>query len=246
MICTDEHNKLLDDYLGMYGIPTSEDQRDLMLRHLDLVVEKNRVMNLTRIVDPQDAIIRHLVDSLLLVPTVKGVCTSHSTEFVDIGTGAGFPGVPLCIATGFKGTLIDSVGKKARAVEEFIGELGLSERSLALPMRAEELARMRFETYRLVVARAVADFGVLVEYASPLLEHGGHLIVSKAHISPEELERGKKTGDIVGLEYVSRETYELPLDRGHREILCMQKTSKSKRKLPRSNGLAKSKPLVAS
>ena len=244
MVLTDDNVDILNDYLVGYGIELSDEQLRMLLKHIDLVVDKNKVMNLTRITDPRDAIIRHIVDSLLLLPSIREHVNVESARFVDIGTGAGFPGIPLAVTTGMTGTLIDSVGKKSTAVNEFIAELGLGERFEAQPVRAEDLARKNSEAYDLVVARAVAEIAVLVEYASPLLKKNGFMIISKANVIDDEVDLGTKTGEIVGLSLVSRETFELPDDSGHREILTYQKTGKSKIKLPRKNGDAKHKPLV--
>ena len=242
MICTPENSRLLAGYLDLYGIETTDAQRTVMLKHLDLVVEKNKLLNLTRITESTDAIIRHLVDSLLLYPTLSQC--RHVQSFVDIGTGAGFPGIPLGIVTQAHGILIDSVGKKANAVDEFISALGLSERLAVQSTRAEDLARSMPESFDVVTARAVAGLGVLVEYASPLLRSRGSLIVSKANVSDEELDSGIVTARLTGMKYVSRETYELPNDQGHRTILRFDKVGKSSVKLPRANGMAKHKPLA--
>ena len=245
MICSETYLELLESYLDEYGIETTNEQRRLLLTHLDLVVEKNKVMNLTRILTPEDAVQRHVVDSLLILPSVKKCELSRRQSFVDIGTGAGFPGVPLGIVTDYEGLLIDSVGKKISAVNEFVRDLGLTERLKAESIRVEDLARSNYASYDLVVARAVADLGVLVEYASPLLKQGGHLVVSKARIGDDEVRRGTGTAERTGMKYVSRETYELPEDAGHREILTYVREGKSKVKLPRQTGMAKHKPLVS-
>lgn len=244
MILNEDNLSLLDSYVTSFDIATTPQQRELLLRHLDLVVEKNKVMNLTRIVDEREAIIRHLVDSLLFVPNIESVAKSSEASFVDIGTGAGFPGIPLGIMRPWNGLLIDSVGKKVRAVSEFIDALCLGDTLAAGAVRAEDLARKQKNGFDIVTARAVADLGVLVEYAAPLLRQHGALVVSKAQISDEEIARGDGTAQLVGLKRVSRETYELPEDQGHREILTYQKTSKSKIRLPRTTGMAKNKPLV--
>lgn len=244
MIDTQENNELLKRYLDEYHIDTDSEQRSLMLRHLDLVAEKNKVVNLTRIVDAHDAIVRHLVDSLLFMPLISGLSIRADSSFVDIGTGAGFPGIPLGVMCEAHGTLIDSVGKKVRAVEEFISQLGLQGTLEAKSIRAEDLARQQSERYDLVVARAVADLGVLVEYASPLLRRNGSLVVSKGQIAEDEIQRGMKTAALTGMRYVSRETYELPLGAGHREVLLFAKEHKSSVKLPRRTGEAKHNPLA--
>jgi 16S rRNA (guanine527-N7)-methyltransferase len=244
MIATDSNKTLLQMMLEQYQIETTDEQRELLLRHLDLVVEKNKVMNLTRIVEDREAIVRHVVDSLLLLDAIERYKSSAVVRFLDIGTGAGFPGIPLGIMTEHQGLLIDSVGKKVKSVEEFIDALGLGDRLSARATRAEELAVAQPKSFDVVVARAVADLGVLVEYASPLLRRHGVLVVSKANISEEEMGRGDETGEIVGLERVSRETCELPDEQGHREIITYQKVRTSKVKLPRPVGMAKKKPLA--
>lgn len=244
MICTEDNAQKLSQLLELYGIKAHEDQLRLLLTHLDLVVDKNRVMNLTRIVDPNEAIIRHVVDSLLLLPSLQEFAGTEQARFVDIGTGAGFPGIPLGIMTTCQGVLIDSVKKKVSAVNEFIEALGLCDRLSAQSIRAEDLAKRQRESFDVVTARAVADLGILVEYASPLLKKGGHLIVSKARIVDEEVERGVKTGELVGMRSVSRETYELPDGQGHREVLVFERKGSCKVKLPRQIGMAKHKPLA--
>ena len=150
----------------------------------------------------------------------------------------------MLVVIGCQGLLIDSVGKKVNAVNEFIDMLGLSAQLSARQVRAEELAKEERSSFDIVTARAVADLGVLVEYASPLLKRGGKLIVSKAQIQDEEIDRGCKTAKIVGLSLVSRETYELPENQGHREILTFVRDRNSAVKLPRATGLAKKKPLA--
>ena len=243
MIVSAENVALVRGYCATYGIDVSDEQVALMLRHLELVIETNKQFNLTRIVDEHDALIRHVVDSLLFVPSVTQGLPVQRKGFVDIGTGAGFPGIPVAIATGMPGILIDSVGKKVKAVQSFLSDLDLEYTLHASQVRAERLAQFEHEQFECVLARAVADLGVLVEYASPLLRQGGRLVVSKGQIEDDELVRGRKTGEIVGMHEVSRETYELPEGSGHREIITYIHDGASKIKLPRKTGMAKHKPL---
>lgn len=244
MIATRQNDALLEAFLTAYGIESSPMQRGLLLSQLDFVIEKNRSLNLTRITDPKDAIIRHVVDSLLILPSLRKAQHEMDTRFLDIGTGAGFPGIPIGIMTGMEGLLIDSIGKKVHAVHEFIKRLGLNDRLEAQSIRAEELALRAPSSFGIVMARAVAELGVLVEYAAPLLTMGGMLVASKAHVSDEEFSRGEATARIVGLELVSRETYELPEDSGYREVLTFLRKRESRVPLPRQTGMAKHKPLV--
>lgn len=244
MILGEQNIQRLIDYASSYDIAVSEDQAQRLLHHLYLLVDANQRVNLTRITEPEDAIVRHVIDSLLIVPSL-GVGDLRGKRFVDIGTGGGFPGIPLGIMTELSGTLIDSVAKKTRIVTEFLEELDLAPRLVAESIRAEVLAKKSPQSYDFVVARAVAQLGALVEYAAPLLKMHGQLLVSKANISDEEMYIGQQTAKIVGLRDVSRETYELPHDGGHREIIVFEKTRQSRVKLPRTNGAAVHKPLVS-
>lgn len=233
-------NEELQRALDGFGIETTVRQRGLLIQHLSLVIDKNKTTNLTRIVDPHDAVILHIVDSLLLVPSVS---KAPRGTFVDVGTGAGFPGIPLGIITGRRGILIDSVRKKVESVHEFIETLGLVETLSCMHVRAEDLAREHPASFSVVVARAVAQTNVLVEYAAPLLSHDGLLVIAKAHVTDEELTAGDRAADICGLGRVSRETYELPEAKGHREVICYRKEGKPSIRLPRKSGTAKRDPL---
>ena len=226
-----------------YGINLSTEQAEKIVKHLYLLIEKNKQMNLTRITDPTEALRLHLLDSLLFVATSQKFCTGADELFLDIGSGGGFPGLPFAISTGLSGVLIDSVGKKIKAVNEFSLKLGLADKIECQSIRAEELALERRSQFALVLARAVAGLNVLIEYASPLLASNGYLIASKAHLQDEEFCSAQRAAGLCGMSFVSRETYELPDESGHREIYVFKKTEKEKIKLPRSVGMAKNKPL---
>ena len=236
---TEENRIALCNSLNAYGISVTAEQARLLLRHLDLVIEKNKVLNLTRITSIDEGIDKHIIDSLLLTKTLD---TTAGSSFLDIGTGAGFPGIPIAIVTNMKGTLIDSVGKKVAAVTEFINDLQLSNAE-ATQIRAEELANTEPEKYDYVVARAVAETAVLLEYATPLLKKGGKAIIAKATPSTEELRNAQAVAEICGMRNVSRETYELPHSYGARTILIYEKVKKPRIKLPRAVGMAKHHPL---
>lgn len=233
--------QLLDELYEL-GIQCSDEQASKMVRHLEMVIEKNKVVNLTRIVALRDAVTLHLVDSLVPLRSMDFM-PSEGLRFLDIGTGAGFPGIPLAIMTGMSGVFIDSVGKKVAAVNEFIEDLGLKN-CTALHVRAEELALEQPASFDYVAARAVAQSNVIAEYATPLLKKDGCMILEKANITSEELQNLNYASQICGLSRVSRETCELPGDFGHREVLIYRKTGNAKLKLPRKNGMAKNHPLV--
>ena len=238
---TDLVNQLIEQ-LSIFNIACTKDQAELLIKDLELVIEKNKVVNLTRIVALRDAVTLHLVDSLVPLG-IKHFKPLEGLRFLDIGTGAGFPGVPLAIMTGMSGVFIDSVGKKVNAVNEFISELGLND-CKATAIRAEELALTEPHAFDFVTARAVAQSNVIIEYAAPLLKFGGRLILEKANLSEEELQNANYASQVCGLTRVSRETLELPRDLGHREILIYEKEKEPRIKLPRANGTAKNHPLI--
>jgi 16S rRNA (guanine527-N7)-methyltransferase len=231
----------LREALRSCELQVTEGQLEKLAIHLLLVIEKNKHFNLTRITGVEDGAYLHVADSLLLCAALDA---APRGPFADIGTGAGFPGVPLAIASGRKGLLVDSVGKKVAAVNEFLQALDMSARVTAVQARAEEVGRERRGQYAAVVARAVAQTGVLVEYATPLLRKGGRLVVAKARPGKEELDAAERTARICGLKLVSRETYELPGGRGHREVLSYERVGNSSVKLPRATGMAQHHPLV--
>lgn len=225
-------------YTTNITLPTSSVQ--LLARHLDLVIDKNRSVNLTRIDSFEDGAYLHVADSLLLMSAFD---RAPRGAFVDVGTGAGYPGIPLAVATGRKALLVDSVGKKAAAVSEFVHELGIDKQVEVSNARIEEVGRTRRSQFAVVTARAVAQTNVLVEYAAPLLKSGGHLVVAKAHVSTEELDAANRAALVCGLKIVSRETFELPDGRGHREVLSYERVRNPSIKLPRAVGMAQHHPL---
>ena len=241
-VTVDEHlvEQLIDE-LSQFGISLMQEQARTLVSYLGLVIEKNKVMNLTRITNLSEAVTLHLVDSLLPLAS-DALQVDQGSRILDMGTGAGFPGVPVAVVTGAQALLVDSVRKKTDAVSEFAVALGLGNVSTR-HARLEELARELAFSQDVVFARAVARTNVLIEYATPFLSLNGMLVVEKGRPEDDEIAEAKKAASICGLSLVSRETFELPRDLGHREIFIYKKVGKSKIKLPRRTGLAKSQPL---
>lgn len=233
-------SSLLASYCSDYGLSLTADQQALCLKHLNLVIEKNKVMNLTRIVDPSEAVALHILDSLLLLPYLD--CAPKGA-FLDMGTGAGFPGIPLAIASGRPAFMIDSVGKKVDAVNEFICKLGLSGCE-AIHDRLEVAAVNRRASFAAVTARALAPLPVLIEYATPFLVQDGLFIVTKGDPEDSELDSGSKAARICCLSLIDSKACELPLSLGHRQLYIYKKVSEPSVSLPRANGLARKNPLA--
>lgn len=230
----------LQSYLKEYQIDLDDEEISLCLKHLDLVVEKNKQLNLTRILDMDDALVLHLIDSLLLLPYIQ---KAPEGKLLDMGSGGGFPGIELAIGSGRSTTLIDSVGKKVDALNEFSKNLDLTA-VYAEHKRLEELTQQEKFSYACVTARALASMPVLIEYARPYLMNDGLLVLTKGKPQEEEIESGKKAASICGMELVEAAQYELPRELGHRELYIYRVVRKSKVKLPRQIGLAKKKPLA--
>lgn len=210
------------------------------VQHLLMVAEENKKMNLTRITDLDEAVVLHLVDSLILSPLLDD---APSGSFLDMGTGAGFPGIPLVLASGREAVLLDSVGKKVAAVSGFCDALNL-DRVDCVHARLEDYAAQRKHSFAAVVARALAPMPTLIEYAAPFLIPHGCFIVTKGNPSPDEIASGEKAAAICGLKCIHHSEIDLPAQLGHRTLFVFERVSKPTRKLPRAVGQAKKNPLA--
>lgn len=226
-----------------YEIPLSGRQAQMLLTHLELVLEKNKSINLTRITQSKEALILHILDSLLF-SLVMPQENDESFRLLDMGTGAGYPGIPLAILfDNANCDLADSVGKKCQAVNEFVAELNLTDRVNTICDRVESIAKSKGSLYDVVTARAMDKLSVLLEYASPLLRYGGVLVASKGRIQNEEKEHALQVAPLLGFGLSKTQSLELPDGLGSRELFCFKKVSKPKIHLPRTIGAAKHKPL---
>lgn len=230
----------LISYCKDYSLKVSDENLRVCIQHLDLVLEANKSINLTRILNIEDAAVLHILDSLVLLFYIS---KAPEGALLDMGTGAGFPGVPLTIASGRKAVYIDSVGKKVDAVNSFVKELGLKH-AHAVHVRLEEYARTHKKQFAVVTARALAPLPVLVEYASPFLKDGGLFVVTKGNPSDKELQSGLAAAKICGFTTLMTDDLDLPNGLGHREFIILKKTRQTSVSLPRANGMAKKNPLA--
>ena len=231
---------LLQRECSAMGISVSLDSLRLCVRHLELVIDANKRMNLTRITDIHDALVLHILDSLLLG---KYVDSAPEGPCLDMGTGAGFPGIPLIAVTGRSFTMIDSVGKKVDFVNSCLQILGFHD-SEAQHGRLEDLAREHRNQFSCVCARALASLPVLIEYAAPFLAPNALLVITKGKPNDDEVSSGSAVAKICGLSLIQCDCYDLPYGLGHREIFVYRKTGDSRVKLPRQAGTAKRRPLA--
>ena len=230
----------LISYCKDYSLKVSDDSLRVCIQHLDLVLEANKTTNLTRILNVDDAAVLHILDSLVLLPYID---KAPEGALLDMGTGAGFPGIPLTIASGRKAIYIDSVGKKVDAVNSFVKELGLKH-AHAVHDRLEEYARSHKKQFAVVTARALAPLPVLVEYASPFLKDSGLFVITKGNPSDEELQSGLAAAKKCGLTPLMTDNLDLPNGLGHREFIILKKSRRASVSLPRANGMAKKNPLA--
>lgn len=210
---------------------------ELLQRHLELVLEANKKTNITRISSWDEGMVLHVQDSLL---GLEELSEAPDGWYADIGTGAGYPGIPLAIETGRKTLLVDSVGKKTAILDSFIAELGLDQVS-TYTGRIEDLAREHPYEFAAITARALAQLSVLMELAAPLLQLGGKLICYKANLKPSELDHALLLQDTVGLKLVSDRSF--VLDDYQRRIVTFEKVKRESIQLPRKTGLAQKRPL---
>lgn len=238
--------RMLENLSEQYSLGFSQHQLLLVMHHLYLMYQKNAFINLTSIRTMPDGLILHSLDSLLFAKVIDEYIALDSYALaLDMGTGGGFPGIPLAAVSNFNVELLDSVGKKVNACNEFVEEMGLEDRVHASHARLEEFVKETGRVFDIVTARALAKLDVLIEYAEPYVKRGGYLFFGKANPDAQEIRDAKMVAKICGFVIVSRETFELPENFGHREIVVLRKISKSKVRLPRKNGEAKKNPLSA-
>ena len=229
--------------LASESIPCSPEQASVLAAHLQFVLDANAVAQLTSIKSYEQGEVQHVLDSCLAFLEVNA---APEGPIVDLGTGGGFPGIPLAVLTHRQVVLVDSVGKKARLVQQFIDQVPeLSDLANTYAGRAEALANTSARDQAgVVVARALAPLSALVELAAPLLRPGGWLVALKGEPSAEELSRGDATARIIGMERIGVREYQLGDTGARRCVVIYRREGALKRVLPRKEGLAQHKPLA--
>lgn len=231
-------------------IPLDSEQIEQFRAYAALLAEWNQKMNLTAIADSEGVQKKHFLDCLAGLPLVaeeygSSLPLKRALACVDIGTGAGFPGLPLKIAwPSLKLTLVDGTAKKIRFLNEVVGALGLDHVTL-VQGRAEELGRnRRFRgQFDLVTARAVARLNTLTEYVMPFVRQGGLALLYKGPNAAEEFMEARKAIELLGGETVRFTPVMVPSLNEERRILLVKKLRKTPRQYPRQQGLPRKAPL---
>ena len=235
-------SQIFETKLNTLGITLSDIQKQQFRRFYELLVERNKVMNLTGITEYEEVNEKHFVDSLSIV---KALDISKIKTVIDVGTGAGFPGIPLKIAfPHLKIVLLDSLNKRISFLNEVIDELGLKDIS-TIHGRAEDFAKQAEyrEKFDLCVSRAVANLSTLSEYCLPYTSVGGVFVPYKSGEIEEEVEQAKKAVFLLGGKINDIVKFNLPGSEIGRSFVKIEKIQNTAKKYPRKAGLPTKEPL---
>ncbi len=228
--------------LEVLNISLKDKQINQFISYYGILTEWNSVMNLTAIKDYDEVLKKHFIDSLSLV---KANVISTQISLIDIGTGAGFPGIPLKIAfPDLRITLLDSLNKRVNFLNEVICKLQLNDID-AIHGRAEDMARpdLLREKYDLCVSRAVANLATLSEYCLPFVKVGGNFIPYKSEKSEQEVQEAKKAIDVLGGKIEDEVELFLPNSDIYRKLIIIRKKKETPSKYPRKAGLPSKEPI---
>jgi 16S rRNA (guanine527-N7)-methyltransferase len=228
------------DYCKALGIELTSEQLEQFERFFQILVEKNKKMNLTGITDRDDVYLKHFYDCLTMAPYLREL---EVNKLCDVGGGAGFPSIPLKIVfPEIEVIVVDSLDKRIRFLNELASEIGLTGFK-AVHARAEEYVKTKRDYFDVVTARAVARLNILSELCLPLTKKGGHFISLKAASGKEEVAEAKKGIAILGGRVIATDEFNLPIEESKRTIVKVRKVKDTPRKYPRNFGRIKKKPL---
>ena len=217
------------------GLDLPEDVKATLCAFGAGVVKQNEVMNLTGITDDKGVANLHLLDSL----TVMASAELQGKTLIDVGCGAGFPGVPLAVASGAKVTLLDSLGKRMKWLEEVLPTLGIE--AECITARAEEAITTRRESYDYATSRAVARLNILLELTAPYVKVGGAVLAMKGALAKEELAEAQSAIKKLGLKL--EEVKEFPIDGTNHAVIVLRKVAPTPKTYPRRYAKIKQAPL---
>ncbi|MBP5655049.1 MAG: 16S rRNA (guanine(527)-N(7))-methyltransferase RsmG [Clostridiales bacterium] len=243
----EEFNEVMNEASGTIEVPLTAEDINAFRIYADMLVEKNKVMNLTAITDDKGIAMLHFIDSLTLVPYIRAEqqrSGKADIRITDVGTGAGFPGIPLKILNpDIDLTLMDSLAKRLKFLDEVCGALDLT-RTATVHGRAEDLGRnSRYrEKFDVATARAVASLPVLCEYCLPLVAPGGAFIAMKGH-SEEEIKASAHAVIELGGTIEKVDQFDLAGTDNRRSVIVIRKVRPTPAKYPRKAGVPSKSPL---
>lgn len=218
----------------------SVEQLEQFFDYMNLLIEWNEKMNLTAITDPEEIILKHFIDSITILKEIK-----DNSKVVDVGTGAGFPGVPLSIMNPtLKITLVDSLNKRLIFLQEVVNRLKLKNIEI-VHARAEEFGQNKKyrESFDIATSRAVANLSTLSEYLIPLVKVGGKAISMKASEAQEEINDAKKAIEVLGGSIEKIDEFNLPQSDIGRTVIIIKKDKQTSNKYPRKPGTPSKEPI---
>ena len=222
------------------GLQLNNDQEQKFLTYFTELVEVNKYMNLTAITEKDEVYRKHFLDSLEIV---RAIDNKELYTLCDVGSGAGFPSIPLAIVdSNVKVTIIDALNKRIKFLNELTSKLGLTNVE-ALHRRAEDYVKEIGASFDIVTARAVARLNVLVELCLPLVKVGGKFIAMKGSSGQEELEEAKKGISVLGGKIIDVIDVVLPDEEEKRQLIIIYKEKETPKKYPRSFAKIKERPL---
>lgn len=236
----EEFKREFEKYLEKMNISLLKEQYEQFYAYMELLIEWNEKMNLTAITDPKEIILKHFVDSLTIAKYVK-----EDKSIIDMGTGAGFPGIPIKIyRKDVKVVLADSLNKRIKFLDEVIDKLKL-ENVETIHCRAEELGKNKQyrEKFDYATSRAVANLSTLSEYLMPFVKLNGKCIFMKTIEVEEELEKAKKAIKTLGGKVEKVDKFEIPESDLGRSIIIVKKEKITPSKFPRKPGTPAKEPL---
>ena len=222
--------------LPQLGLELSESVQRTLCAFGEAVIRQNQVMNLTAITEPEQVAKLHLLDSL----SILSLQDLSGKRMIDVGCGAGFPGVPVKIACpGVELTLLESLGKRMAWLERILPELGVD--AQCITARAEEAVQGRRESYDIATSRAVARLNILLELTAPYVKVGGRVLAMKGSAAAEELQEAKGAIAKLGLRLV--EVRQFPVDGTDHNVIVLEKIKPTPPKYPRRYAKIKQAPL---
>ena len=233
----EEFRKEFTKYNKLFEI--SENEIEKFYQYMKLLLEWNEKINLTAITDEEEIIKKHFIDSLTISKLIK-----EDTSVVDVGTGAGFPGMPLAITKKVNVTLVDSLNKRINFLNIVKDSIKLANVN-TVHSRAEEVGQNEKyrEKFDYAVSRAVAPINVLLEYMLPLVKVGGYCLCMKGPKVIDEMQGIENVAEKLGGKYIKLEELEIPVEESRKNVIIVKKVEKTNKKYPRKPGTPAKQPL---
>lgn len=243
MLKNDEN--ILTDGAQRLGINLNEEQIKKFCRYLELLVQWNQKINLTSLKTPQEIIIKHFLDSISCIKVINKYIDAEGVSVIDVGAGAGFPGIPIkIICPSVRLSLLEARKKKTIFLKKITEEMNFQQVKI-LNGRAETFGKCadHRERYDIAISRAVAHLNTLSEYCLPLVRVGGLFVAQKGRSYKKETEKSFKTIQVLGGEMIGVEKVRIPFINQERYLLVIKKIKDTPSKYPRKEGLPQKRPL---